>query len=123
MGRLPPALAAQRKVGTTSGPPATSTLPANKCTCPIATAPVHTKSSATLGPVSTAAVSPFSLDMKTRTCNTCTTGNVLPRILQDMKQEYGWNTLPREVVHDKASYMVSLFRDRLNVVFADFLEA
>ena len=61
--------------------------------------------------------------MKTRTCNICTTGNVLPGILQDMKQEYGWNTLPREVVHDKASYMVSLFRDRLNVVFADFLEA
>ena len=49
--------------------------------------------------------------------------NVLPGILEDMKQEYGWNTLPREVVHDKASYMVSPFQDRLNVVFADSLEA
>ena len=49
--------------------------------------------------------------------------NVLPGILEDMKQEYGWSTLPREVVHDKASYMVSPFHDRLNVVFADALEA
>ena len=35
--------------------------------------------------------------------------------------EHGWNNLPREVVHDKASYMVSPFHDRLNVVFADAL--
>ena len=49
--------------------------------------------------------------------------NVPPGILQEMKQEYGWSSLPREVAHDKASYMVSPFHDRLNVVFADALEA
>ena len=49
--------------------------------------------------------------------------NVLPGTLEDMKQEYGWSSLPREVVHDKASYMVSPFHDMLNVVFADALEA
>ena len=47
---------------------------------------------------------------------------VLPGILEEMKAEHGWNNLPREVVHDKASYMVSPFHDRLNVGFADALE-
>ena len=44
--------------------------------------------------------------------------NVLPGILKEMAQQHGWRTLPRAVVHDKASYMVSPHHDRLNVAFA-----
>ena len=35
------------------------------------------------------------------------TSNVLPDILEKMKQEYGWARVPRTVVHDKASYFVA----------------
>ena len=33
--------------------------------------------------------------------------NVMPGILEGMKQEYGWARVPRTVVHDKASYFVA----------------
>ena len=33
--------------------------------------------------------------------------NVLPDIIERMKQEYGWTRVPRTVVHDKASYFVA----------------
>lgn len=46
---------------------------------------------------------------------------VLPEVLEDMKQEYGWSSLPRKVVHDKASYMVTAAHERLQVVFAGAL--
>jgi hypothetical protein len=49
--------------------------------------------------------------------------NILPGILDDMKAEYGWRTLPRTIVHDKASYMVTSRYDRVQVVFAQALEA
>jgi hypothetical protein len=48
--------------------------------------------------------------------------NILPGILDDMKVEYGWRTLPRTIVHDKASYMVTSRYDRVQVVFAQALE-
>ena len=44
--------------------------------------------------------------------------NVLPDILGQMRARYGWKTLPRTVVHDKASYMVSTRNDQLNDIFA-----
>ena len=47
--------------------------------------------------------------------------NVLPLLLQDMKAAYGWNDLPRTVVHDKASYMVTSSHERLHVTFASAL--
>ena len=43
--------------------------------------------------------------------------NVLPDILEEMKQEYGWVRVPRTVVHDKASYFVApRLRDVPNTV-------
>jgi hypothetical protein len=47
--------------------------------------------------------------------------NILPGILQDMQNKYGWKTRPRTLVHDKASYMVANKHERLNVVFAGAL--
>jgi hypothetical protein len=44
--------------------------------------------------------------------------NVLPDILEAMKRQHGWSSLPRTLVHDKASYMVSAPAQRLNAVFA-----
>ena len=44
--------------------------------------------------------------------------HVLPKILNEMKRSYKWKTLPKKVVHDKASYMVTAFHDRLNGTFA-----
>ena len=48
--------------------------------------------------------------------------NVLPGLLDQMKTKYGWHTIPRTVVHDKASYMVSPLHDRLVTGFAKALE-
>ena len=48
--------------------------------------------------------------------------NVLPGILETMKTKYGWSNIPRKVVHDKASYMVTAAHDRLNAAFAGALE-
>ena len=47
--------------------------------------------------------------------------NVLPGILQAMKDEHGWTSLPRTVVHDKASYMVTSLHNQLNGLFASAL--
>ena len=44
--------------------------------------------------------------------------NVLPAALEKMRAKYGWAGLPRVVVHDKASYMVTAQHDRLHVAFA-----
>ena len=49
--------------------------------------------------------------------------HVLPDILAEMQRCYGWKTLPRTVVHDKASYMVSPNLDRLNLTFAGALRS
>ena len=48
-------------------------------------------------------------------------GKVLPIILAEMKEAHGWNSVPRTLVHDKASYMVAPHHDRLNTVFAGSL--
>ena len=48
--------------------------------------------------------------------------NVLPCILQDMKSKFGWANIPRTIVHDKASYMVTPHHDRLQVVFSTALQ-
>jgi len=40
-----------------------------------------------------------------------------------MQTEFKWSTIPREVVHDKASYMVPAKSQRLNVTFAKALKA
>ena len=46
----------------------------------------------------------------------------LPGLLKDMAKEFGWATVPRNVVHDKASYMVCPASQRLNVKFANALK-
>ena len=38
-----------------------------------------------------------------------------------MKEEYGWSTVPRVVVHDKATYFVNNLQKRWNTTFACFL--
>ena len=43
---------------------------------------------------------------------------VLPKLLENMKSCYGWSDLPRTVVHDKGSYMITPAHDRLQVSFA-----
>ena len=48
--------------------------------------------------------------------------NAHPFELQGMKEKYGWSDLPRVVLHDKASYMVTWSHQRLNAVFADGLK-
>jgi len=40
-----------------------------------------------------------------------------------MKVKYGWSDLPRSVVHDKASYMVTHSHQRLQITFAEALRA
>ena len=45
----------------------------------------------------------------------------LPGILKGMQEEHGWPTLPRVVVHDKASYMVNSTTQQLNPVFGGAL--
>ena len=49
--------------------------------------------------------------------------NVLPGILQEMRDEHGWNRTPRTIVHDKASYMVAPRAQRLAAPFAAALHA
>ena len=43
--------------------------------------------------------------------------NSLPTILQSMKREWKWNTIPRVVLHDKASYFVNSKTNCLNATF------
>ena len=47
--------------------------------------------------------------------------NVLPGILDQMKQQHGWCCQPHTVVHDKASYFVAPRSQRLAMSFADAL--
>jgi hypothetical protein len=47
--------------------------------------------------------------------------NVLPQALSEMQEEHGWNSWPRVIVHDKASYMVSAVANRINPVFGGAL--
>ena len=49
--------------------------------------------------------------------------NVLAGILQEIKDEHGWNRAPRTIVHDKASYMVAPRAQRLAAPFAAALRA
>ena len=48
--------------------------------------------------------------------------HVLPVVLAEMKEAYAWPNIPRVVVHDKASYMVTHAHQRLHSVFAGALE-
>ncbi len=48
--------------------------------------------------------------------------HVLPGILEEMRSEYDWPNLPRTVLHDKASYMVSSAHERVQVTFAKSLQ-
>ena len=49
--------------------------------------------------------------------------NVLPGILDEMRDAHGWSRTPRTVVHDKASYMVAPRAQRLSAPFAGALRA
>jgi hypothetical protein len=51
----------------------------------------------------------------------CFVRKVLPELLGDMKQRHGWNSIPRVLVHDKASYMVNTATQQLNQVFGGAL--
>ena len=48
--------------------------------------------------------------------------NILPDVLEEMKDTHGWANIPRVIVHDKASYMVTHVHDRLNGAFARALD-
>jgi hypothetical protein len=47
--------------------------------------------------------------------------NSLPAVLQSMKKEWKWSTIPRVVLHDKASYFVNSNTNRLNPTFGEGL--
>ena len=47
----------------------------------------------------------------------------LPAVLQKMKDEFDWTTIPRVLLHDKASYFVSWQNNQLNPTFAAGLRA
>ena len=49
--------------------------------------------------------------------------NVLAQELEAMQEEYKWSTMPRSVVHDKASYMVNSRAERLNTKFEEALKS
>ena len=49
--------------------------------------------------------------------------NSLPTILQSMKREWKWTTIPRVVLHDKASYFVNSKTNKLNDTFDTGLRA
>ena len=49
--------------------------------------------------------------------------NELPRALQEMQEEWGWTSIPRVVLHDKASYFVNSRQHCLNQTFATALHA
>ena len=49
--------------------------------------------------------------------------NVLPGILEEMRDTYGWTRTPRTVVHDKASYFVAPQKQCLSQPFAAALRA
>jgi len=47
----------------------------------------------------------------------------LPKVLEEMKRKHKWTNVPRTVVHDKASYMVTTLHDKLNRTFSEALQA
>ena len=47
----------------------------------------------------------------------------LPGVLEDMKKEWKWSTIPRVLMHDKASYFVNSTKHSLNPTFAAGLRA
>jgi hypothetical protein len=47
--------------------------------------------------------------------------HVLPGVMSQMRDAHGWTNLPRTIVHDKASYMVSPSHQRLNATFVQGL--
>ena len=49
--------------------------------------------------------------------------NSLPAALQSMKKEWKWSTIPRVVLHDKASYFVNAKTNCLNATFGEGLRA
>ena len=49
--------------------------------------------------------------------------NILPGILDEMRDTYGWTRVPRTIVHDKASYFVAPKAQRLAAAFATALRA
>lgn len=49
--------------------------------------------------------------------------NVLPTVLEEMRQEHGWQNIPRTIIHDKASYMVTAKHEALQLNFAAALSA
>ena len=49
--------------------------------------------------------------------------NKLPAVLNSMKDEWGWATIPRVILHDKASYFVDNGRNSVNTTFARGLKA
>ena len=48
--------------------------------------------------------------------------HVLPQLLGQMQSRYRWPDIPRTVVHDKASYMVTNMHERLHATFAGALK-
>ena len=49
--------------------------------------------------------------------------DILPAVLEDMKKEFKWSSIPRVILHDKASYFVDSTNNQLNPTFASGLEA
>lgn len=49
--------------------------------------------------------------------------DTLPGVLEDMKKEWKWSSIPRVVMHDKASYFVNNKQNTLNPTFATGLQA
>ena len=48
---------------------------------------------------------------------------ILPRELKEMQCQHGWSSLPRIVVHDKATYMVNHRAESLQSTFASALQS
>lgn len=47
----------------------------------------------------------------------------LPDVLTSMKKEWGWSTVPKVILHDKASYFVDSKKNQINPTFAAGLTA
>ena len=47
----------------------------------------------------------------------------LPAVLEDMKKEFKWSSIPRVILHDKASYFVDTTQNQINSTFASGLKA
>ena len=47
----------------------------------------------------------------------------LPAVLEDMQKEFKWSSVPRVILHDKASYFVNTTQNQMNPTFASGLKA